>query len=84
MSASKSARHTGTFVTYDENARPDGAFPPTGKTFSVPQTHWCRIADGRLIEHWANHDDLGQAVQLGWIPPTPWSRGVVARHQPIG
>ncbi|MEV5879764.1 ester cyclase [Streptomyces sp. NPDC052101] len=67
-----SARHTGTFVTYDENARPFGAFPATGKTFSVTQTHWCRIADGRLIEHWANRDDLGQAVQLGWIPPTPW------------
>ncbi|MFI6686450.1 ester cyclase [Streptomyces sp. NPDC050485] len=66
-----SGRHTGTFVTYDENARPSGAFPATGKSFSVTQTHWCRIADGQLIEHWANRDDLGQALQLGWVPPTP-------------
>ncbi|MEU8974567.1 ester cyclase [Streptomyces monashensis] len=66
-----SGRHTGTFVTYDENARPSGAFPATGKTFSVTQTHWCRMADGQLIEHWANRDDLGQSLQLGWVPPTP-------------
>ncbi|SOB88819.1 ester cyclase [Streptomyces sp. 1331.2] len=66
-----SGRHTGTFVTYDEHARPSGAFPATGRTFSVTQTHWCRVADGRLIEHWANRDDLGQALQLHWIPPTP-------------
>ncbi|MFB7510900.1 ester cyclase [Streptomyces broussonetiae] len=66
-----SARHTGTFVTYDANAHPSGAFPATGKTFSVTQTHWCRIAGGQLTEHWANRDDLGQAVQLGWVPPSP-------------
>ena len=24
-----------------------------------------------VIEHWANRDDLGNATQLGWIPPTP-------------
>ncbi|MGN5382281.1 hypothetical protein BIV25_32070 [Streptomyces sp. MUSC 14] len=66
-----SGRHTGTFVTYDENARPSGAFPATGKTFSVTHTHWCRMDDGQLIEHWANRDDLGQSLQLGWVPPTP-------------
>ena len=27
--------------------------------------------DGQVIEHWANRDDLGQAKQLGWVPPTP-------------
>ena len=29
------------------------------------------MADGAMIEHWANRDDLGQATQLGWVPPTP-------------
>ncbi|MGW4245180.1 ester cyclase [Nocardia sp. NPDC004722] len=64
-------RQTGPFVVYDENARPAQAFAPTGRTFAVTQTHWCRIVDGRLVEHWANRDDLGQATQLGWVPPTP-------------
>ena len=29
------------------------------------------MADGKVIEHWANRDDLGTAVQLGWVPPSP-------------
>ncbi|HEY2205551.1 MAG TPA: hypothetical protein VGH99_13850 [Pseudonocardia sp.] len=28
-------------------------------------------SDGKIIEHWANRDDLGTAVQLGWTPPSP-------------
>ena len=43
----------------------------TGKTFASTQTHWLRIADDKVIEHWANRDDLGMAVELGWVPPTP-------------
>ncbi|MBA2552761.1 MAG: hypothetical protein H0V10_03500 [Geodermatophilaceae bacterium] len=30
------------------------------------------MADGKVIEHWANRDDLGTSMQLGWTPPTPW------------
>ena len=37
----------------------------------MTQSHWFRIEDGKIIEHWANRDDLGMARQLGWIPPTP-------------
>ena len=66
-----SGRHTGPFVAYGPDARPKVAFPATGRAFAVTQTHWFRIADGKVIEHWANRDDLGQAVQLGWVPPTP-------------
>ena len=29
------------------------------------------MEDGLIAEHWANRDDLGQAAQLGWIPPSP-------------
>jgi hypothetical protein len=29
------------------------------------------VADGLVIEHWANRDDQGMAEQLGWVPPTP-------------
>ncbi|WP_327140598.1 ester cyclase [Nocardia sp. NBC_01327] len=64
-------KHVGTFVIYDADGRPAQAFPSTGKSFAATQTHWCRISDGRLIEHWANRDDLGQATQLGWAPPSP-------------
>lgn len=49
----------------------DTVFPPTGKTFTVTQSHWFRIDGGQIIEHWANRDDIGMSKQLGWIPPTP-------------
>lgn len=64
-------RHTRPFVVYGEEAQPVQAFPPTGKEFAVTQSHWFRVGDGLIREHWANRDDLGQAFQLGWIPPSP-------------
>jgi predicted ester cyclase len=66
-----SGRHTGPFVTYDADGRIDQAFPPTGRSFASTQTHLYRMEDGLIAEHWANRDDLGQAAQLGWIPPSP-------------
>jgi predicted ester cyclase len=69
--ATMSGRQTGPFVAY----RPDGevaaVFPPRGRRFAVTQTHWFRMRDGRVGEHWANRDDLGMGQQLGWNPPTP-------------
>jgi hypothetical protein len=29
------------------------------------------MKDGLILEHWANRDDMGMAMQLGWLPPTP-------------
>jgi len=46
----------------------NGVMPPTGRSFSAHQTHWYRICDGRLCEHWADRDDLGTLLQLGVIP----------------
>jgi predicted ester cyclase len=66
-----SGRHVGDFVTYDGDGEVDQVFPPTGERFATTQTHWLRIADGKVSEHWANRDDLGTALQLGWVPPTP-------------
>jgi predicted ester cyclase len=66
-----SGRHTGPMVEYDERARPSQVFPPTGRRFATTQTHWFRVRDGKVVEHWANRDDLGTALQLGWIPPRP-------------
>jgi predicted ester cyclase len=66
-----SGRQVKPFVTYDAEGKPSQAFPATGRTFAVTQSHWFRVQDGLVIEHWANRDDLGNATQLGWIPPTP-------------
>ena len=72
LHATMSGRHVRTFVGYDADAQPAQAFPPTGKRFATTQTHWFRIAEGKIIEHWANRDDLDTAMQLGWTPPSPW------------
>jgi predicted ester cyclase len=64
-------QHVGACALYTDDATVDSVFPPTGKTFAITQSHWFRIEAGRIIEHWANRDDMGMAKQLGWIPPTP-------------
>jgi predicted ester cyclase len=66
-----SGRHQGPMVEYGPDGEVRTAFPPTGRTFATTQTHWFRLADGKVIEHWANRDDIGTAKQLGWVPPTP-------------
>ncbi|MGH4025747.1 MAG: ester cyclase [Pseudonocardiaceae bacterium] len=62
-----SGRHVRTFCNYGPDGRVSAAFPPTGRRFTSTQTHWFRIADGKIIEHWANRDDLGMSMQLGWM-----------------
>jgi len=46
----------------------DEGIGPTGRTFSARQTHWFRMAEGRLAEHWATRDDLTVMIQLGILP----------------
>ena len=70
-----SGRQTGPFMTFTPNGEVGQVFPATGRTFAASQTHWFRIADGQLVEHRADRDDLGQALQLGWFGPPP-------SHQP--
>ncbi len=53
-----SGRHTGELM----------GLPPTGQSFSVQHIHIFRIADGKLVEHWANRDDMGAMTQLGLTP----------------
>lgn len=66
-----SGRHTGPFVTYDDAGAVSQVMPPTGRAFATTQTHWFRYANGKVIEHWANRDDLAMAQQAGWVPPSP-------------
>jgi predicted ester cyclase len=50
----------------------NGVMPPTGKSFSAHQSHWFRVVDGKLAEHWATREDLPAMLQLGVIaPPGP-------------
>ena len=71
VNSTMSGRHVAPFAVYTPDGTVDTVFPPTGKTFAVTQSHWFRIQDGKVVDHWANRDDLGQAKQLGWVPPTP-------------
>jgi predicted ester cyclase len=71
VNSTMNGRHVAPIVLYTDDGQVDTAFPPTRKPFATTQSHWFRIQDGKVIEHWANRDDLGQARQLGWVPPTP-------------
>jgi len=71
VNSTMNGRHVAPWVVYTADGGVDTVFPPTGKTFAMTQSHWFRITDGVVAEHWANRDDLGMARQLGWVPPTP-------------
>ena len=47
----------------------NGFLPPSGKRFTSEQSHWFRIEDGKLAEHWATRDDLSSMLQLGVVTP---------------
>ena len=51
----------------------NGVLPPTGKRFSAEQSHWFRLEDGKIVEHWATRDDLTVMVQLGMVGGPPRS-----------
>ncbi len=71
VNSTMNGRHAAPWAVYTAEGTVDSVFPPTGKTFAMSQSHWFRVQDGRILEHWAVRDDLGTARQLGWIPPTP-------------
>jgi len=48
--------------------------PPTGRVVTWVEMHICRMADGKLAEHWPVVDQLGLLQQLGAVAdPTPAS-----------
>ncbi len=49
--------------------RLNGFLPPSGKPFDYSQSHWFRVVDGKLAEHWATRDDLSAMLQLGVVTP---------------
>lgn len=71
VNSTMNGRHAAPWAVYTPEGTIDTVFPPTGRTFAMTQSHWFRVRDGQIVEHWANRDDLGTAKQLGWVPPTP-------------
>lgn len=52
------------------NTGPLRGMPPTGREVSVTGFHVHRVADGKIIEIWAQGDTLAFMRQLGLIPST--------------
>lgn len=42
--------------------------PPTGRHAMWTETRIVRVADGKVVDHWANTDSLGMLRQLGVLP----------------
>jgi steroid delta-isomerase-like uncharacterized protein len=66
----------GEFVVFHDTvqATSQGDFlgiPPNGKRLGWTEIHFLRISEGRIVEHWANFDQLGILMQLGAIPAQP-------------
>ena len=57
--ARASGRHVGEFA----------GIRATGREFAVQQVHIWRLAEGKVVEHWACRDDLGLLDQVGAWPP---------------
>ncbi len=42
--------------------------PPNGAQLRWTEIHFLRVADGQIVEHWTNFDQLGIMRQLGVVP----------------
>ena len=45
------------------------SIPPTDERFSMTGIAIHRIANGKIVEHWSELDNLGVMQQLGVVPP---------------
>jgi predicted ester cyclase len=55
------ATHTGPFM----------GIPPTGKRMSWTFIDIVRYANGKMVEHWNESDQLGMMQQMGLVPAMP-------------
>jgi predicted ester cyclase len=45
----------------------------TGKHFEIEHMHWWKLRDGKIVDHYANRDDLGMFIQLGIVTPPAYN-----------
>lgn len=43
----------------------------TGKRLAWTEMHFFKVGDGRIVEHWANFDQLKILMEIGGLPATP-------------
>jgi len=58
-------------VRLTASATPIGDFmgvPAAGRRYTIGEMHWFRLRDGKVVEHWHQHDALGLMKQLGAFP----------------
>jgi predicted ester cyclase len=60
---------SGPFTIHGPDGSVVAAMPSLGRSFVTRQSHWFRLRDGLVVEHWADRDDLGMGTQLGWFGP---------------
>ena len=56
------------FVARGTHQGPFAGLPPTGKQVSVAGINIYRLAQGTIVEAWAERDTLGMLQQLGVVP----------------
>jgi steroid delta-isomerase-like uncharacterized protein len=49
--------------------------PASGRSYTIGEIHVFRVRDGRVVEHWHQHDQLGLLRQLGALPGPPATGG---------
>jgi steroid delta-isomerase-like uncharacterized protein len=42
--------------------------PPSDRTYTIGEIHIFRIREGKVVEHWHQHDQMGMMSQLGALP----------------
>jgi predicted ester cyclase len=57
------------FLSQPTHSRTAFGIPPTGKQVTYTSMVIYRIADGKIVEDWVEHDFLGLLQQMGAIPP---------------
>jgi steroid delta-isomerase-like uncharacterized protein len=58
-------------VRLTSSATPIGDFmgvPAAGKRYTIGEMHWFKVRDGKIVEHWHQHDALGLMKQVGAFP----------------
>ncbi|MBX9813950.1 MAG: hypothetical protein A4S12_00940 [Proteobacteria bacterium SG_bin5] len=57
---------------------------PTERFMDVQHLHWYRLADGLIVAHRANRDDVAMMQQLGLLPPIDFDYRKLGAAPPPG